>query len=114
MRQEIVHRWRQAIRDGLTTTEAARAVHVPRATLSRWEQSPELLSRRPHRCRQGPLRATPRQRITDLRRDGHPISAATVGRGSADRAAPAQTAARRPQKEGAYILNYPNNSQLSH
>ncbi|MCY4195930.1 MAG: hypothetical protein OXD33_03245 [Rhodobacteraceae bacterium] len=103
MRQEIVHRWRQAMRDGLTTTEAARAVHGPRATLSRWEQSPERLSRRPHRCRQGPSHTAIRQRITDLRqgfpawgrgkivaighRDGHQISAATVGQMIADRVA---------------------------
>ena len=103
MRQDLVHRWRQAMRDGLTTTDAARAVHGPRATLYRWEQSPDLLSRRPHRCRQGPPRAAIRQRITELRqdcpawgrgkiaailrRDGHPISTATVGRVIADRVA---------------------------
>ncbi len=103
MRQEIVCRWRQAMRDGLTTTDAARAVHGPRATRSRWEKSPERLSRRPHRCRQGPPRAVIRQRITELRqncpawgrgqiaailrRDGHQIAAATVGRVIADRVA---------------------------
>ncbi|MCY4195517.1 MAG: hypothetical protein OXD33_01120 [Rhodobacteraceae bacterium] len=50
MRQEIVHRGCQAMRDGLTPTDAARAVHVSRATRSRWEQSPERLSRHTNRC----------------------------------------------------------------
>ncbi len=42
MRQEIVHRGRQAMRDGLTPTDVARA------TRSRGEQRPERLSRHPN------------------------------------------------------------------
>jgi hypothetical protein len=50
-RRDAVARWRLAMRDGLTGEQAARAVGVPRASLYRWEASPELRSRRPRRLR---------------------------------------------------------------
>lgn len=51
IRRATVTRWRQAIADGLTTEQAAKAVGVPRANLYRWERRPELQSRRPKRIR---------------------------------------------------------------
>ena len=50
-RRDAVARWRQAMAHGLTATQAAEAVGVPRATLYRWERAPELRSRRPRRLR---------------------------------------------------------------
>src|ERR1043166_5290238 len=47
IRRATVARWRQGIGDGL----AAAVVGVPRATLYRWEERPELRSRRPKRTR---------------------------------------------------------------
>ena len=63
-RRDTVIRWRQAMRNGLSAKQAARAVNIPLSTLYRWRRRPELLSRCPHR----------------LRREGHDTSAATVGR----------------------------------
>ena len=95
-RRDTVRRWRQAMRDGLIAKQAAQAVNVPLSTLYRWERRPELLSRRPHRLRRPPERLEVRERIRRIRRDfpawgrgkitailrreGHNISAATVGR----------------------------------
>jgi putative transposase len=46
-RRDAVARWRQAIADGLTTEQAARANGVPRATLYRWEKRAIRRSARP-------------------------------------------------------------------
>ena len=51
-RRDAVARWRGAIADGLSAERAAQAVGVARATLYRWERTPEPLSRRPKRPRQ--------------------------------------------------------------
>jgi len=50
-RDAILARWHQARRDGLTADQAAHAVGVSRATLYRWNQRAEPISRRPHRTR---------------------------------------------------------------
>ncbi|MCY3880310.1 MAG: integrase core domain-containing protein [Rhodobacteraceae bacterium] len=90
-RVDPVRRRRRAMSDGLGSEAAARAVGVPRATLYRWMKSPELL---PTRLRRAQPREAVRQRIRDprrgfpargkisaiLRREGHGISGATVGR----------------------------------
>jgi transposase InsO family protein len=91
-----VVRWRQAMGDGLTAEQAARAVGVPRATLYRWQARPEPRSRRPKRLRARSW--TPalveavealrldrpmwgRAKIGPLmRREGFAVSDATVGR----------------------------------
>lgn len=52
IRRDAVRRWREAIRNGLSVTAAAKAVGVPCATLYRWEIQPEPRSCRPHRLRQ--------------------------------------------------------------
>jgi transposase InsO family protein len=82
--------------DGLTSEQAAQAVGVPRATLYRWEEQPELRSRRPRHVR--PKSWTPalveavealrldhpmwgRAKLGPLiRREGFAVSDATVGR----------------------------------
>jgi putative transposase len=51
-RRSAVVRFRRAMRDGLDSHGAARAVGVSRATLYRWMKRPEPLSRRPIRVRQ--------------------------------------------------------------
>src|SRR6476469_1215989 len=51
IRRCTVARWRQAMADGLTAEQAAKAVGQARATLYRWEKRPELRSRRPRRVR---------------------------------------------------------------
>src|SRR4051812_47768902 len=51
IRRAAVTRWRQAMADGLSAEQAAKAVGVPRANLYRWEKRPELRSRRPKRTR---------------------------------------------------------------
>jgi len=51
-RRDAVKRWRQALADGFSTEQAAKAVGVPRATLYRWRQRAELRSRRPKRMRE--------------------------------------------------------------
>ncbi|MCY3879203.1 MAG: integrase core domain-containing protein [Rhodobacteraceae bacterium] len=82
--------------NGLSSLDAARAVNVPCATLYRWMKSPALLPTRPRRFRRAQPREAVRQRIRDprrefpargrgkisaiLRREGHGISGATVGR----------------------------------
>jgi len=51
IRREVVARWRQAMADGLSAEQAAKAVGKSRPTLYRWEKRPELRSRRPRRMR---------------------------------------------------------------
>jgi transposase InsO family protein len=51
IRRAAVSRWRQAVMDGLTSEQAARAVGVPRANLYRWEKRPAPRSKRPKRMR---------------------------------------------------------------
>jgi transposase InsO family protein len=96
LRRTAVARWRRAMADGLSAERAAKAVGVPRATLYRWEERPELRSRRPHRMRQktwssGLIRAVEALRLDYpmwgraklgplLRRQGFAVSDATVGR----------------------------------
>jgi transposase len=96
IRRAAVVRWRQAMADGLTAEQAARAVGVARATLYRWEKRPERRSRRPHRLRpktwsSALVRAVERLRRDNpmwgkrklavlLRRDGFAVSISTVGR----------------------------------
>ena len=95
-RRDAVARWRQAIADGLTAAQAAKAVGVARANLYRWEQQPKPRSRRPRRTRTKTW--TPalveavealrldhpmwgRAKIGPLvRREGFVVSDATVGR----------------------------------
>lgn len=95
-RRDAVARWRQAMARGLTASAAAEAVGVPRATLYRWEQRPELRSRRPRRVRgrswtpalvaavEGLRADNPvwgkRKLGPILRREGFAVSDATVGR----------------------------------
>lgn len=89
-------RWRRAIRDGLTTEQAARAVGVPRATLYRWQRSPTPRSRRPHRVRKPGWAPALVEAVEAIRadnpmwgkakiavllaREGHAVPASTVGR----------------------------------
>jgi putative transposase len=55
--------------DGLSAEQAARAVGVPRATLSRWEKKPEPESRRPHRLRKRQWTHEMVRAVEDLRND---------------------------------------------
>lgn len=96
IRRDIVHRWRQAICEGLCAAAAARAVGVPRATLYRWEKRPEPLSRRPLRVRQPRWSPALAEAVEELRldnpmwgkrkiavllaREGFMTSVSTVGR----------------------------------
>ena len=96
IRRATVCRWRQAMSDGLTADQAARAVGVPRATLYRWQKQPQPRSRRPRRVRQrnwppALIRAVERLRhdfpvwgkaklVVLLRNEGFLVSEATVGR----------------------------------
>jgi len=50
-RMDALGRWRRAVDDGLTSTQAAGAVGVSRATLYRWSNEVRPKSRRPHNCR---------------------------------------------------------------
>ena len=96
IRRATVARWRQAMADGLTADQAAKAVGAPRATLYRWEERPQSRSKRPKRPR--PKTWTPalveavealrldhpmwgRAKLGPLiRREGFAVSDATVGR----------------------------------
>ena len=91
--RDTVLRWRRAMRNGLSAKQAAQAVNVPLSTLYRWRGRPELPSRRRHRLRRPQERLGHRERVRRdfpawgrgkitaiLRREGHDISAATVGR----------------------------------
>jgi putative transposase len=91
-----VGRWRQAMADGLTADQAAKAVGVPRASLYRWEQRPQLRSKRPKRVRAKTwtpalVEAVEALRLDHpmwgrakigplIRREGFLVSDATVGR----------------------------------
>ena len=95
-RRDAVARWRRAIADGLTTEQAAKAVGVPRSTLYRWEEDATPKSRRPHRVRPKSWTPALREAVEQLRldnpmwgkrkiaallrREGHAVSASTVGR----------------------------------
>jgi putative transposase len=96
IRRCTVARWRQAMADGLTAEQAAKAVGQARATLYRWEKRPELRSRRPRRVRgkswtpalveavehlrgDNPMWGK-RKLAVLLRREGFAVSVSTVGR----------------------------------
>ena len=51
-RRDALARWRNAMAQGLTSEQAARAVGSPRSTLYRWQKRALPLSRRPRRLRQ--------------------------------------------------------------
>ena len=96
IRRDLVRRWRQAIREGLTASQAAQAVGASRASLYRWERCPDLKSRRPRRVRRPQWTSELVQAVEDLRldnpmwgkrklawllrREGIAVSASTVGR----------------------------------
>jgi putative transposase len=95
-RRDAVARWRRAMADGLTASQAAKAVGAPRASLYRWQARAEPLSRRPRRARRPgftPALAAAVERLRLdfpmwgreklgplLRQDGFAVSNATVGR----------------------------------
>ena len=68
-RRVAVARWRQAIADGLTSTAAARAVGVPRASLYRWEARSQRRSSRPHRLRAKTWSSALARAVERLRKD---------------------------------------------
>lgn len=68
-RVAVVERWRRAMRDGLSASQAARAVDVPRATLYRWARRAEHRSRRPHHVRQRQWPSTLIRAVERLRAD---------------------------------------------
>ena len=94
--RDALARWRNAMTQGLTGEQAAKAVGVPRSTLYRWRERAEPLSRRPRRTRQprrppGLAAAVERLRRDHpmwgkeklgpiLRKQGFAASQATVGR----------------------------------
>ncbi len=96
IRDAAVVRWRQAMADGLTAEQAAKAVGVPRASLYRWKKQPEPRSRRPKRTRAKSWTAALVEAVEALRldhpmwgraklgpllrREGFTVSDATVGR----------------------------------
>jgi hypothetical protein len=69
IRREVVCRWRQAMRAGLTATQAAQAVGASRASLFRWEKAAEPKSRRPHRLRRPIWPPALVQAVEELRAD---------------------------------------------
>src|SRR4051812_33309694 len=69
MRRELVCRWRQAMREGLTAAQAAQAVGASRASLFRWEKEPQLQSCRPHRLRRPAWSPGLVQAVEELRAD---------------------------------------------
>jgi transposase InsO family protein len=96
IRRATVARWRQAMADGLSAEQAARAVGVARATLYRWLERAEPRSRRPRRVRtrnwtpalveavehlrgDNPMWGK-RKLAVLLRREGLAVSISTVGR----------------------------------
>jgi transposase InsO family protein len=95
-RRAVGARWRQAMANGLTATQAAAAVGVPRAMLYRWAKRPERRSRRPRKLRAKTWTPALVKRVEafrlDLpmwgrakigrlvRREGFAVSDATVGR----------------------------------
>ena len=132
-RRDALARWRNAMAQGLTSEQAAKAVGVPRATLYRWRERPEPLSRRPRRMRQpkrpqGLAAAVERLRLDHpmwgkeklgpiLRDQGFATSNATVGRIIGDlirrgrvQAVPAlirKVAARSPSKKRPHAIRKP-------
>lgn len=72
IRRATVARWRQAIADGLTAEQAAKAVGVPRATLYRWQNQPQPRSKRPKRTRAKTWTAALVEAVEALRLD-HPM-----------------------------------------
>ena len=100
-RRELVRRWHEVRKQGLTADEAAKAVGSSRSTLYRWEQRAEPKSKRPHNVRQREwepsLECAVRERrmahpawgkkkiAAALKREGVPTSESTVGRIIRDR-----------------------------
>ena len=96
IRRELVRRWRQAMREGLTAGQAAKAVGASRASLYRWQRCAELRSRRPRRLRGAQWTSVLAQAVEELRadnpmwgkrklawllrREGFAVSVSTVGR----------------------------------
>jgi hypothetical protein len=96
IRAALVSRWRQAMREGLSAEQAARAVGASRASLYRWEKRPVARSRRPRRMRaktwgSALVAAVERLRLDFpmwgraklaplLKAEGFAVSTATVGR----------------------------------
>ena len=96
IRAALVSRWRQAMREGLSAEQAARAVGASRASLYRWEKRPVARSRRPRRMRaktwgSALVAAVERLRLDYpmwgraklaplLKAEGFAVSPATVGR----------------------------------
>lgn len=96
IRRAAVARWRQAMTDGLTADQAAKAVGHARATLYRWDKRPEPRSKRPKRRRAKSWTAALVEAVEALRldhpmwgrakigpllrREGFVVSDATVGR----------------------------------
>ena len=94
--RDAVRRWRQAMANGLSGEDAAKAVGHPRSTLYRWEKKPEPKSRRPHRLRRPAWSSPLVQAVEALRadnpmwgkrklavllgREGFQVSVSTVGR----------------------------------
>lgn len=95
-RRDVIARWRQAVRDGLTVADAAQAVREPLSTLYRWEKQAAPKSTRPLTVRR-PKRDTKlvlaverlrkqqpmwgRDKIAPLVwRQGFEVSVSTVGR----------------------------------
>jgi putative transposase len=96
IRRAAVARWRQAMADGLTAEQAAKAVGIPRASLYRWQKRAEPHSKRPRRMRVTTWTAALVEAVEALRldhpmwgrakigplirREGFAVSDATVGR----------------------------------
>ena len=96
IRRAAVARWRQAMADGLTAEQAAKAVGIPRASLYRWQKRAEPRSKRPRRMRANTwtpalIEAVEALRLDHpmwgrakigplIRREGFAVSDATVGR----------------------------------
>jgi transposase InsO family protein len=71
-RRDVVARWRQAVRDGLTVTDAAKAVKKPLSTLYRWEKQAAPKSTRPHTVRR-PKRDAKLTLAVERARKQHPM-----------------------------------------
>jgi putative transposase len=95
-RRDAVARWHQARRDGLTASQAAKAVGTPPSTLYRWASDAAPKSRRPKTIRKSAwtsklVQAVEEWRLEEptwgkakiivkLRQEGFTVSEATVGR----------------------------------
>lgn len=96
IREALIGRWRQAIADGLTAEDAAKAVGVSRATLYRWKKQPQRRCSRPRRLRSNNWSPALVEEVERLRSDypmwgraklgpllraqGFNVSDATIGR----------------------------------